>query len=1178
MTRRFRSVALTLISLSFCTLWSGPAAAQVVSLPSSTMAFGNVVVGTTSTRSLSVTNSGTSNLVITSVSATGSFQATNCANPTIGPKGSCNVGVSFTPATSGSNTGTLTITDNAANSPQTVSLTGTGVLGVSLSSTVLQFPSQGVGSTSPAQTTTLFNYETMALSVTSVTTTGPFAATTCPTSIPAAGNCVISVTFTPTVSGIVTGTLTVVDNAGSSPQTASLRGSGTASQLSSIAITPTNPSIASGAMQQFTATSTYSNGTTANVTNSVVWTSSLTSVATINSAGLATAVAAGTSTITATSGTVAGSTALTVAAPTLVSIAVTPSNPSLPVGGMQQFTATGTYSNGTTSNLTNSAAWSSSNPAAATITSSGLATGVAAASTTITATSGPISGSTTLTLTAALTSIAITPSNPSIPVGSNQQFTATGTFSDGSTQNLTNSATWNSSSPATATVSSTGLAKGVGQGSVTISATSGSITGNNTLTVTAAALTSIAVTPVNPSVALGTTQQFTATGTFTDGSTQNLTSTGVTWSAGGIVGGNSTVGTISTSGQYLSPSTVPSPQQVTITATSTANASLSGSVTVTVGSLSVTVSPTSGQVEIGETQKFSATVAGNSNTGVNWSVGGVAGGNSTLGTISSSGLYTAPATIPNPSQVTITATSAADGVTSASATVTIIPLITVTVAPSTLLNVATNSSRQFTAAVTGTANTAVTWSVGGLPGGNLIVGTINASGLYTGPPLQPNPAHVLITATSVADPTVSASVVILVVEPLGTVSVTLSPVTLWVQTGQTWQYFVNVVGTSNYSVTWSVNGIVGGNATVGAISTSGLYTAPSTVPAQLPVVVTATSVAAPNQSASGEVTIAGTPFSATPLVDFTPGQLYLGQFSGMLYDGSNSPPADQIAAGLAAAAAVQPLDVNGNPSPSGKIVLISLGMSEGYDDWCDGPLPCAEYSFMGQAAASTSVNHSTLVILNGASSGTNSTSFVCPYGNCPLGTADSNWYDWELSNVLTPSGVTEAQVQVVWIQEADPNPTWFPSLPSSTADAYNYEYELGQDLHALKIRWPNVQQVFISSRVYAGYANTNQSPEPYSYEYGFSVKWLINAQLVQRQTGFIDPLVGDLLTGAPWIDWGPYVWGNDSNNLPGSSALNWVSADFGPDGIHPIRPGVTQMGATLLNFFLTSPYTLWFTN
>src|SRR5271165_5629261 len=226
------------------------------------------------------------------------------------------------------------------------------------------------------------------------------------------------------------------------------------SGLVSIAVTPVNPSIAAGTQQQFTATGTYSDGSKQNVTNAVTWTSSATSVATINSTGLASGIAAGNTTIQAASGSINGTTGLTVTAPVLVSIAVTPVNPSIAAGTQQQFTATGTYSDGSKQDLTSSATWTSSAPAVATISGSGLATAVAVGSTTIQAASGSINGSTGLTVTApVLVSIAVTPVNPSIAAGKQQQFTATGTYSDGSHQDLTSSATWTSSAPAVATIS-----------------------------------------------------------------------------------------------------------------------------------------------------------------------------------------------------------------------------------------------------------------------------------------------------------------------------------------------------------------------------------------------------------------------------------------------------------------------------------------------------------------------------------------------------------------------------------------------------------------------------------------------------------------------------------------------------------------------------------------------------
>ncbi|MGO9014866.1 MAG: Ig-like domain-containing protein, partial [Dissulfurispiraceae bacterium] len=208
---------------------------------------------------------------------------------------------------------------------------------------------------------------------------------------------------------------------------------------------------------------------------------------------------------------------------TLVSIAVTPTNPGIALKTTEQFKATGTYSDNSTKDITASVIWGSSATSVATISntinSSGLATPVAAGTATITATSGSISGSTTLTVSSAtLVSIAVTPTNPGIALKTTEQFTATGTFSDQSTQDITASVIWGSSATSVATISNTtgsfGLVTPVAAGTATITATSGSISGSTALTVSSATLVSIAVTPTNPGIALKTTEQFTATGTF----------------------------------------------------------------------------------------------------------------------------------------------------------------------------------------------------------------------------------------------------------------------------------------------------------------------------------------------------------------------------------------------------------------------------------------------------------------------------------------------------------------------------------------------------------------------------------------------------------------------------------------------------------------------------------------
>ena len=175
-------------------------------------------------------------------------------------------------------------------------------------------------------------------------------------------------------------------------------------------MTPANPTVAKGLTQQFTATGTYSDGTTPNITALVTWASATPSVATITSGGLATVVAAsGVSNITATLNSIVGSTVLTAAPAALQSIAVTPANPSIAKGATQQFTATGTYSDGSTQNLTSQVAWTSSNTTTATITAAGLASGLAVGTSNITAAlNGVTSLADVLTVTAATVIPAVT--------------------------------------------------------------------------------------------------------------------------------------------------------------------------------------------------------------------------------------------------------------------------------------------------------------------------------------------------------------------------------------------------------------------------------------------------------------------------------------------------------------------------------------------------------------------------------------------------------------------------------------------------------------------------------------------------------------------------------------------------------------------------------------------------
>jgi hypothetical protein len=384
----------------------------------------------------------------------------------------------------------------------------------------------------------------------------------------------------------------------------------TDASLVSIEVSPAAPNVANGLTQQFTATGLYSDDSTQDLTAQVTWASSNPAVATVSDHGLATTGGAGGTTVSANSGAVTGQASLTVTGATLVSIEVSPTAPSIAKGLTQEFTATGLYSDNSTRDITTQVIWASSDPAVATVSnaasSEGLATAAGVGSTAVAATSGAVSGESTLTVTdATLVSIEVSPATPSIAHGLTQQFTATGLYSDDSTQDLTTEVTWGSSDAAVATVSnatdSEGLATTAGVGSTTVSAVSGGVSGETTLTVTDATLMSIEVSPAATSIAHGLTQQFTATGRYTDNSTQDLT-TQVTW-----VSSDATVATVSNAAGSEGLATTAGVGSTTVSATS---GEVSGETTLAVTDatlVSIEVSPATPSIAHGLTQQFTAT-------------------------------------------------------------------------------------------------------------------------------------------------------------------------------------------------------------------------------------------------------------------------------------------------------------------------------------------------------------------------------------------------------------------------------------------------------------------------------------------------------------------------------------------------------------------------------------------
>jgi hypothetical protein len=217
---------------SFAFTGCGGGGGPVVTLTPTSLVFAKTVVGTkTTARSVTVANTGSSTLNISSIVISGDFAAATSTKPcgsTLAAGANCIIKVTFTPTQLGLRTGNITITDNAANSPQTVPLSGTGIPPVALTPSSATYAARTVGTTSLPKTFTLKNSQSVTLNSIVISTTGDFSVstTTCTTSLAAKTNCTISVVFKPTAVGTRTGKLNVTDNASNSPQSSSLTGTG----------------------------------------------------------------------------------------------------------------------------------------------------------------------------------------------------------------------------------------------------------------------------------------------------------------------------------------------------------------------------------------------------------------------------------------------------------------------------------------------------------------------------------------------------------------------------------------------------------------------------------------------------------------------------------------------------------------------------------------------------------------------------------------------------------------------------------------------------------------------------------------------------------------------------------------------------------------------------------------
>lgn len=383
--------------------------------------------------------------------------------------------------------------------------------------------------------------------------------------------------------------------------------------LVSIAVTPANSTIAPQTTQQMIATGTFSDNSTQNLTGSVTWGSSNTGAATISTSaptnGLAAAVAAGSTTISASLNGITGSTLLTVSSATVTSIAVSPSNPTLPLAVSQQFTAQATFDDNSKQDITGVAKWQSSASNIVSITGSGLASARNVGTSTITAAFGGVNGTSIVTVNAAnLSSISIQlPQNGSIAQGTTAQATATGTFNDGSTRDITHQATWTSSDTSIATVGvNNGTLSAKTPGTITVKASLGSNNASAQMTVTNATISKVVISPSSVTIPTGGDTGFSATGVFSDSSQQDVT-TSVVWSSGDTSIATVVANTSTTPGFTVGKGAGTTNINATFSYAGT-TVTGSGSVTVTTATLrSLAITPATAEVAPGSGVQFVAT-------------------------------------------------------------------------------------------------------------------------------------------------------------------------------------------------------------------------------------------------------------------------------------------------------------------------------------------------------------------------------------------------------------------------------------------------------------------------------------------------------------------------------------------------------------------------------------------
>jgi hypothetical protein len=278
-----------------------------------------------------------------------------------------------------------------------------------------------------------------------------------------------------------------------------------------------------------------------------------------------------------------------------------------------------------------------------------------------------------------------------------------------------------------------------------------------------------------------------------------------------------------------------------------------------------------------------------------------------------------------------------------------------------------------------------------------------------------------------------------------------------------------------------------------------------------------------------------------PLSDLSAEDRYQGEDGGLYGGGRNGPPDEHRRAAEQALAQIQPLDADGRFDPDGRIVLVSLSMSNATQ----------EFSRFKQLADADPGRSPLVTIVDGAQGGQAMAEWADPQGR-----------PWaEAERRLTVAGVTPAQVQVAWVKLANKGPQ---------GDLRRHGEKLERDtlavLHNARTRFPSIRIAYLSSRIYGGYAGGPLNPEPYAYESAFVVRWLIQSQIRGNPELTFDASRGERKT--PLILWGPYLWADGIQGRK-TDDLVWNREDLAGDGTHPSPSGREKVARLLLEFFQT---------